>query len=653
MRKKQLLIETPSDRRPARALRRFVVLSATTFAAAMLFASSAFAQTIASDRGDYAPGETVVLSGDDWAPGEEIEIHIEDSDQNVWSGTFQAVADANGDFSKAITLPNVFVAIYNVVAVGSASNRATASFEDSAIRDVVVSAQAPASINPGGTATYSYTVFAHFGRDSESIEVELTTAGLPAGTSAVFIDPATNAPVTRITIDKGNQPGANAGNHKTLNLVVSTTTVGIGEHNFSSTAKLLKVNGAAVNPNQTVVRNSTLAVGAAQGPLVVVDTTAPDAPTGLDLDASSDIGLSNTDNITNATTLTINGSAEPGSTVKIYNGAISEANLVGTATAQANGSFSITTNALPDGNLNLNVTATDAAGNVSGAATINVTVDTIAPSITGSRTAANAHGWNNTDVVVHFDASDNTGGSGIASVTPDVTVSAEGAGQSETGTATDVAGNSAQDTVGGINIDKTKPVITITGDATTLCANAPTHGATDALSGVDSQGSGSLATAQLSGVGSNTFSVTGVTDKAGNTATASKTYNVIYGSAFSGIQQPINVTGPLSIFKLGSTIPVKFTLTCGGAPITNAVANLRYIKTANTVPTTGELEAVSTSAATTGTLFRLSDATTGQYIFNLSTKSTIGSPWSEGTYLLQVTLDDGSPAQTATISIKK
>jgi hypothetical protein len=69
--------------------------------------------------------------------------------------------------------------------------------------------------------------------------------------------------------------------------------------------------------------------------------------------------------------------------------------------------------------------------------------------------------WTNHDVIVHFDCTDNSG-TGVASVTPDQTVSSEGAGQSVTGTCTDNAGDSAQATFSNIQIDKTPPTVSIT-----------------------------------------------------------------------------------------------------------------------------------------------------------------------------------------------
>src|SRR4029077_11032859 len=90
-------------------------------------------------------------------------------------------------------------------------------------------------------------------------------------------------------------------------------------------------------------------------------------------------------------------------------------------------------------------------------------IDKTKPVITGKRTpAANANGWNNTDVEVTFTCADNLSGIAANDVAG-TTVTGEGANQSvtNTGGCTDKAGNSADAvTVGSINIDKTKPVIT-------------------------------------------------------------------------------------------------------------------------------------------------------------------------------------------------
>jgi hypothetical protein len=131
------------------------------------------------------------------------------------------------------------------------------------------------------------------------------------------------------------------------------------------------------------------------------------------------------------------------------------------------------------------------------------------------------------------------------------------------------------------------------------------------------------------------------TDAAGNQSVQSFTVTVTY--PWCGVQQPINADGS-SVFKLGSTVPVKFCLTGSSAGVTDAVARLAYAKVSDDVA--GDYsEATSTSAATTGNLFRY-DPTAGQYIFNLATKGL-----TSGTYLLKIDLGDGV-VHTVQISLR-
>ena len=92
------------------------------------------------------------------------------------------------------------------------------------------------------------------------------------------------------------------------------------------------------------------------------------------------------------------------------------------------------------------------------------------------------------------------------------------------------------------------------------------------------------------------------------------------------------------LFNTGSTVPVKVTLTGASAGITTGAANLEYQKVDSTTSGTVN-EAVSTSAATTGSLFRY-DPTSGQYIFNWRTTGLTA-----GTYQLTIDLHDGASHQ--------
>ncbi len=112
-----------------------------------------------------------------------------------------------------------------------------------------------------------------------------------------------------------------------------------------------------------------------------VDNQRPDAPDKPNLSSDSDSGLSNSDGITKNTTPTFSGSAEPRSTVTIYD--TDGRTVLGTTTANASGDWRFTVpNDLSAGSHTIRVTATDQAGNVSKLSTgTTVVIVTRAPTI--------------------------------------------------------------------------------------------------------------------------------------------------------------------------------------------------------------------------------------------------------------------------------
>ncbi|ALC89179.1 hypothetical protein AM500_04775 [Bacillus sp. FJAT-18017] len=283
--------------------------------------------------------------------------------------------------------------------------------------------------------------------------------------------------------------------------------------------------------------------------------------------------------------------------------------------------------------------ATDIAGN-EGTGSITLNIDKTAPTIGGSPDrVANENGWYKEDVTVNFSAEDNL--SGLEGDIPSVPLTTEGENQSASGTAFDKAGNKVSTTVSGINIDKTNPVIAgfkDGGNYTFTLNQAVTWSATDALSGLATDATGTIDTSK---VGPQTETIT-VTDKAGNTESVTINYSVEYN--YSGVLQPINKDGS-SIFKAGSTVPVKFQLKDSkGAFVSNATASISLTKYSDKV-LGDNVEVISTSAATTGNLFRY-DSSSNQYIFNLSTKGLTA-----GAYQITIVLDDGT-TQTIKISLK-
>ena len=95
-----------------------------------------------------------------------------------------------------------------------------------------------------------------------------------------------------------------------------------------------------------------------------VDNQAPDAPDKPNLSSDSDTGVSNSDGITKITTPTFTGSAEPKSTITLYDS--DGRTVLGTTTANSSGDWKFTLpNDLSSGSHTIRVTATDQAGNVS------------------------------------------------------------------------------------------------------------------------------------------------------------------------------------------------------------------------------------------------------------------------------------------------
>ncbi|UTY57616.1 Ig-like domain-containing protein [Massilia sp. erpn] len=124
--------------------------------------------------------------------------------------------------------------------------------------------------------------------------------------------------------------------------------------------------------------NIDIGGGFSAGQSYTLDRVAPAAPSVPDLKASSDSGVSDSDNITSSTTPTFTGTAEAGSTVKLYD--TDGTTLLGSATADGSGNWTITAVTMNAGSHMVMAKASDAAGNVSAAsAALNVKIDTVAP----------------------------------------------------------------------------------------------------------------------------------------------------------------------------------------------------------------------------------------------------------------------------------
>jgi RHS repeat-associated protein len=109
-----------------------------------------------------------------------------------------------------------------------------------------------------------------------------------------------------------------------------------------------------------------------------LDTTIT-VPANLKLAVGSDTGASNSDNITNINTPTINGTGDIGATIKLNDGNV----LVGQTTVSNDGKWQIVSSPLTNGSHNLTAIATDIAGNISTAsAPLSIVIDALLPQLT-------------------------------------------------------------------------------------------------------------------------------------------------------------------------------------------------------------------------------------------------------------------------------
>ncbi len=326
---------------------------------------------------------------------------------------------------------------------------------------------------------------------------------------------------------------------------VGTTTVnGAGNWTFNYTGTTLTDGTYAFTATATT---GSLTSAASAVYTITVDRTAPSKPGQPALVSAS--GTS-----TNDVTPDLTGSAEPGTEVKIYDGATQ----IGTATTNASGQWTLTAPSLSTTLHNITVTATDVAGNVSVSSdpfplTIDVTAPATPPAPTlvggvagvtndntptiigkaeanstvtiynGATIAGTAHADNNGDYIFTF------------------TVLADGPYVIRV-TATDAAGNtSPQSPALNFTVDTQAPAVpTVTTVATLTNDNTPTvTGTTDANSTVTIYRDGVVAgttTANASGNYTYTFSpaladatyaVTAIaTDAVGNTSAQSSPLNI-------------------------------------------------------------------------------------------------------------------------------
>ncbi|HET9300321.1 MAG TPA: Ig-like domain repeat protein, partial [Candidatus Polarisedimenticolaceae bacterium] len=202
--------------------------------------------TVWTDKDDYAPGTIVTMSGSGWEPGETVTLVLKDG--RCTPRVFSSVADEDGRIVNQDFSPehhDIGIRFW-LTAVGSRSEAHTTFLDSPKVGALSVSPSSPATVNQGGSASYTVTIQRGTGSGSNgSFDLNFSfTTTLPAGVSASF-NPATV---------HFNSPD----NTKTATMILSTTT---GATPGGSTAFTLK---GATSAQDFATGNGTLSVCAPQ-----------------------------------------------------------------------------------------------------------------------------------------------------------------------------------------------------------------------------------------------------------------------------------------------------------------------------------------------------------------------------------------------------
>lgn len=338
---------------------------------------------------------------------------------------------------------------------------------------------------------------------------------------------------------------------------------------------VLSTEGAAVSGSATATDKAGNSVTASSDP-VKIDLTAPTIDPESRLPAANGAGWNNSD-VTVAWTCgdTLSGPAS--------------SNVTAVVTGEG-------------ANLSSTGTCHDVAGNSAANTRAGINIDRTRPVITHTQLpAANSAGWNRTDVLVTFSATDVLSGlAGAASASS--SIATEGVGLSATHSFTDLAGNTASATHGGVKIDKTAPTLTFA--AASPVANAAgwnnTHvtfafRTADSLSGVKSASMASPLV--LTGEGSAVSGAVTVLDVADNAATfvsppvrIDKTAPVVECSIAPAVLWPAN----------RKMVPVSVALTFTDA--LSGTESVALVTAESNEPAAGDIAFTIGSPATTGAL---------------------------------------------------
>ena len=321
--------------------------------------------------------------------GEALEVTATDGSGNTSPSGF---ADAP-DSTPPLAPENVVISADGTTVTGTAEPGSTVTIRENGVKvgEAVANDQGNFSVDlippkaNGEALTADATDTAgNTGPTAPFDAPDITAAQIPVITGVVDDAPGVTGPVSQNGLTNDSTPTINGTGEPgtTITLYSGTTEIGTAvvsaNGQWSITLETALPDGGHVLTATAVDANNNLS-GTSNTWSITVDTAAPGAPaiTQVIDDVPGRTGALDTNETTNDTLPTLNGTGEPGSTVTIR----LDGQDIGTAVVNSGGAWTFTpTTPLVNGQHTFTVVASDAAGNASApSADFTLTVDTTPP----------------------------------------------------------------------------------------------------------------------------------------------------------------------------------------------------------------------------------------------------------------------------------
>jgi hypothetical protein len=544
------------------ARRRSLGRAAVLAAAITLIASTATYAAVSTDQPDYAPGSTVTISGDNsngagYLPGDGVDVAV--AGPNGWAASCSATVTDAGTWSCQVALdtdPAVAVGDYTYTATSIAANGDSISesgtFTDAtrySISGVALAIHGPSSCVTGLSPFTS----------GASVCVTATVTG---GVSGSGTGPTPDT--LWVLWYAPSNPGTPAfSDSQTFTANGSTSFSHVATATGTWTVKACKDTGGS----PTCTGGNLLSTGT-----FAVVPAAPGDPGAPYLDTGS-----TTPNNTGTFKVDWDASTTAGVTYELQKRDADDASWTSVALSDSSATSQAFTGEV-EGSWRYQVRAAKSGlySDWATDASAIVVVDKTAPNApsaaatTGPAYTSGGSNWWKDTVTVSFSANgdpnlqDASPGSGVdaATLTPDVTYTTQGH-HAASGTVEDHAGNVSSAGALDVYVDTDAPTFGACPAGGDFTLGSGDHtvgpiGATDpGGSGVDAASSTLSGVVHTDTIGTKTLTFTAY-DNVGHQATTTCDYHVIYH--FTGFFQPVDNPDICNVAKVGSAIPVKFSL---------------------------------------------------------------------------------------------